>query len=654
MKWIQKTTEQNDTDLTALLAGGYSEAFSCMLAARGIRTLQEAEAFLHPAEQPLPDPRILIDIERAASVLTEAIGRKKKICIYGDYDVDGVCATTILYRTLKKRGADVLYYIPSRDGEGYGMHESSVRQLAENGVKLLVTVDNGISALAETDLAKSLGMQVVVTDHHRCHGILPNADAVVCATRPGQAEDTAQLCGGAVAMFLAKQLGDPFEDHLPLAALATVADVMPVLGTNRIILSKGIPLLNNEPGIQALRLIADASDRQITETTLSFLLAPRLNAAGRMGDATRAVRLLTAADERERRSLAMELESENAARKIEEQRILTESERMITDPNPRLIMLHGNDWNPGVIGIVSSRLCERYRCPVLLFTGDGEILKGSGRSIPGIDLFDLLAAHEPYLVRFGGHLLAAGASVERSRFEACRTEMEKYLLARFPDGYPEEPIGYEKTLVPSECTIPLCEEIELLAPFGEQNPEPLFHISGELAGVSLMGKDGAHLSAVLRNGDESLRLVGFRFGQRAHALSRVRSAEVLCTLKKNVYRDTVSVNGYLSHLRADIPDRLQTAADAFLSSPSEKTAAAVRNASVVQISEEDIRRDFSYLRQNLRTGLNRDDLNEPELIGMLILYEAEIVRYSQGSFFEIPVKGKKQIQNGCLYSVMKS
>lgn len=654
MKWIRKTTEENDTVLAALLAGGYSEPFSRMLAVRGIRTPAEAEAFLHPAEQPLPEPKILLDIERAASILTDAIEKNEKICVFGDYDVDGVCATTILYRALRKRGADVLYYIPSRDGEGYGMHESSVRMLAEKGVGLLLTVDNGISAHAETDLARSLGMRVIVTDHHRCHDTLPDADAVVCATRPGQAEDTAQLCGGAVAMFLAKQLGDPFEDHLALAALATAADVMPLLGTNRIILAKGLPLLKNEPGIHALCLIADSSGRQITETTLSYLLAPRLNAAGRMGDAARAVRLLTAEDERERRALAMELESENAARKTEELRIMAEAEQLITDPNPRFIMLQGTDWNPGVIGIVSSRLCERYRCPVILFTGNGDILKGSGRSVRGIDLFDLLTAHGSYLVRFGGHLLAAGASIEKSRFEECKTAMKKYLLERFPDGYPEEPVGYEDTLALSECTVPLCEEIERLAPFGEQNPEPLFHVSGELTGVSMMGKDGAHLSAVIRSGDENLRLVGFRFGQRVRALTRVRNAEVLCTLKKNVFRDSVSVNGYISFLRADIPESLQTAADEFLSAPSEKTAAAVCKASNVKVSEQDIRRDFSFLRQDLRIGLNREDLNEPELIGMLILYEAEIVRYSQGRFFEIPIKGKKQIQNGCLYSAMKS
>lgn len=654
MEWIQRTTESYDQPIPEELAGRFSHTFSRLLAAKGIQRLKEAEAFLHPERQPLPEPDVLIDIDLAVGIILDAVTAHERICVYGDYDVDGICATTILYRALRKRGADVMYYIPDRDSEGYGMHEDSVRKLAEKGVRLLVTVDNGISAHAEAQLARSLGMRVVVTDHHRCHDVLPDADAVVCATRPGQSEDTAGFCGASVAMFLAKQMGDPYEEHLALAALATVADVMPLTGTNRVIVARGIPLLGNEPGISALLSVADAGARPVTETTLSFLLAPRLNAAGRMGDASRAVRLLISGDETERRELAMELDSENAARKTEEMRILSEAESRIGQTEPMMIMLHGADWNPGVIGIVASRLCETHRCPVLLFTGEGETLRGSGRSIPKVDLFELLSAHETYLEQFGGHAQAAGATVRTDRFDTCRSALEKYLSDRFPEGYPEEPVFYEDTLPVSECTVQLCEEIELLAPFGEQNPEPLFRLKGELSGVSLMGKDGAHLTASVSDGGERLRLVGFRIGTRTRALTRVRDAEILCTLKKNSFRDTVSVNGYIVRIRADVSEPLRKAAESFLACPSDENVLAIRKASGCTVSEDDIRRDFSFLRQGLKRGLPMDDLNEPELIAMLILFEADILHCSQGMLFEVPVTGKKQIQNGRLYSVMCS
>lgn len=654
MKWIKRTAETNGSGLIPALGGIYSDAFLRLLSSRGISTPEEAERFLHPADQPLPEPGILLDIEKAAKVIQDAIIRNEKICVFGDYDADGVCATTILYRTLLGIGADVCFYIPSREGEGYGMHESSVRRLFEQGVKLLVTVDNGISAHPETELARSLGMRVVITDHHRCHETLPNADAVVCATRSGQTEDTARLCGAAVAMLLARQLGSPYESHLALAALATVADVMPLLGTNRTIVAKGIKLLKREPGLTALLSVADPNGRPVNETTFSFLLAPRLNAAGRMGDALRAVRLLITQDQAERSALAKELEDENNARRTEEQRILLEAEKRIGQKDPMLIMLFGNDWNPGVTGIVASRLCDQYRCPVLLFAGEGDTLKGSGRSIPGVDLFALLSEHAEYLVQFGGHLLAAGASILREQFEPCRRAMEIFLKKRYPDGYPEQPVCYEETLALSECTMRLCEELELIAPFGEMNPEPLFLLEGGLSGVSLMGKDGAHLSANLNSGAERLRLVGFRLGQRVRALTRVSTAETLCTLKKNTFRDFVSVNGYIACLRAKLPEALREAAASFLLHPSEENARKIREATNCTADEDQIRRDFSFLRQDLKYGLRMDDLNEPELIAMLILYEAGILRYSQGMFFEIPVTGKKQIQNGCLYSAMHS
>ncbi|MDO4852212.1 MAG: DHH family phosphoesterase, partial [Clostridia bacterium] len=302
MDWIPRTTESQPADGEAFQREcGFSEPFFRVLWRRGIRTRDQAELFLHPERQPLPDPTALLDMDRTAALIKSAIAAEKKICIYGDYDVDGVCATTILYQTLATLGADVSYYIPLRAGEGYGMHAESVRQIAESGVQLLITVDNGISAHAEIALANSLGMKVIVTDHHRCHETLPDALAVVCASREGQAEEIRSLCGGAVALLLAIALGQPAERFLAIAALATVADVMPLTGFNRTIVARGMRLIHREPGLQALLDAAGAGDNAVTEMTLSFLLAPRVNAAGRMGDTRRAVELLLASDDSARR-----------------------------------------------------------------------------------------------------------------------------------------------------------------------------------------------------------------------------------------------------------------------------------------------------------------------------------------------------------------
>lgn len=656
MDWIPRTTEPQPADGEAFQREcGFSEPFFRVLWRRGIRTRDQAELFLHPERQPLPDPTALLDMDRAAALIKSAIAAEKKICIYGDYDVDGVCATTILYQTLATLGADVSYYIPLRAGEGYGMHAESVRQIAESGVQLLITVDNGISAHAEIALANSLGMKVIVTDHHRCHETLPDALAIVCASREGQAEEIRSLCGGAVALLLAIALGQPAERFLAIAALATVADVMPLTGFNRTIVARGIRLIHREPGLQALLDAAGAGDNAVTEMTLSFLLAPRINAAGRMGDARRAVELLLASDDSARRHYAAELDAANAARKSEEQRILIEAERQIDPSVPHLLlMLRGEDWNPGVIGIVASRLLEKYGCPVLLFTRLGDELAGSGRSVPQVDLFGLLAAHAEHFTRFGGHLLAAGAAMKPDAFDACRRTLLDDLARRFPNGLAREPIVYEDTLSVADCTEQFCRELALLAPFGEANHEPLFRLRGTLSDVGIMGHEGKHLSATLTENGHRLRLVGFRFGDRAGALQGVGACEVLCTLKTNTFRDSTSVNGYLSEVRAALPDGLWTAADAFLQEPNAGNAQRVARHADARPNEQEMRAVFIRLRGRLRTGLRSEDLNEIALLTMLVLFESGIVASADGRFFEQVVTEKKQITNGRLYSALHS
>ena len=656
MDWRSRDngTEPDLSEAEALRAAlGCSAAFAKMLLRRGVHTAEDAAAYLHPEQGELPKPTYLFELERAAKRIEKAIAAGERICVYGDYDVDGISATVILCRALQKRGADVSYYIPMRAGEGYGMHAGSVELLAKKGIRLLVTVDNGISAHEEVALARSLGMDVIVTDHHRCHEELPNASAVVCATRPGQRDGIANLCGAAVAMLLAIQLGFAEEDFLAIAALATVADVMPLTGYNRVIVARGMRLIRTEPGLCALLEAAGAGERELDASTLGFVLAPRINAAGRMGDARRAAELLLTEDAEKRQRYAAELEAANAARKAEETRIQNDAVRQV-DPtvNHVFLMLRGEDWNPGVIGIVAARLVEQYGCPVLLFTREGDELVGSGRSVPGVDLFALLTRHGSFFTRFGGHTGAAGAAMHAFLFDQCRKEILKDLTERFPQGLTREPIVYEDALSLSDCTVQLCDEIASLAPFGEENREPVFRLSGLLSDVAPMGRDGAHLSLNLSAPEGRLRLAAFRFGSRRNDWAALKKADVLCTLHKNVFRGSSSVNGHVVDLHAQCPEKVVAAAKALLREDSGGARLRVTLVSAARPTTQEMRNLFIRLRGRLQTGLRIEELYEPELITMLILHEAEIVDAADDAFWERMTTGKKDITKGRLYSLL--
>ncbi|MBR3178906.1 MAG: single-stranded-DNA-specific exonuclease RecJ [Clostridia bacterium] len=630
-----------------------SEPFLRVLIRRGLSDPREIERFLHPEMEPLPSPGLLFDIEKAVERIHRAVREREKICIYGDYDVDGVCATTILFRTLSELGAFVSYEIPERQTEGYGMHEGNVQRLADQGVQLIITVDNGISAHKEIDLCNSLGIDVVVTDHHQCHETLPNAYAVVCATREGQDERIRHICGGVVAMLLATALGQREDRFLAIAALATVADIMPLTGFNRTIVAKGIPLIDSEPGLCALLEAAGAAGQPVNTQTLSFILSPHINAAGRMGDASRAVELLISADYNVRRHYAQELEAANSERKSEEQRIIQETEKQIPSREKHLLlMLRGEDWNPGVIGIVASRILNQYHCPVLLFTRVGEELVGSGRSVPGVDLFGLLSDHASFFTRFGGHTQAAGCAMKSCDFERCRKELTEDLHRRYPQGLEPETEEYEEQIEIKDCTVPFARELQMLAPFGEGNPEPQFLIKGTLEELNAVGKDGAHLSAVISDDNTRLKLIAFRFGDRYKEWKRLETVEVLCRLKENVFRGFSSVNGQVTALRAWIPENLRIAAEAFWKSPDPVYARRIADASVKRPDEARMRQLFVRTRECLKAGLLICDLDEELLLTMLVLYEAGIVYPVDERLFERKIEEKKQIASGVLYSVM--
>ena len=632
---------------------GFTRPFAAVLARRGFVDDASIAAYLHPEAQPLPDPFALSDMDRAVARIRKAIEAGERICVYGDYDTDGVCATAILTDALRRLGANVTYSLPNRQGDGYGLSVRAVEQMRSDGVRLIVTVDNGISAHAEIALAKSLGIETVVTDHHRCHETLPDATAVVCAARADQDPAYGCLCGAAVAMLLAGGLGVDLARYLPVAALATMADVVPLLPFNRTIVKKGLPLVQDHPALGAL--LDAAGVRDVTgESTLSFILAPRINAAGRMGDAERAVRLLLTEDDAERKEIATELESENVRRRAEEMRIFTEAEAQISETEPRILVLRGENWSTGVIGIVASRLVERHHCPVLLFSETNGVLTGSGRSVPAVDLFALLTRHQGLFSRFGGHRLAAGATLPSERFDTLKTELSIDLAAAFPQGLPADPLRYEDRLALSEITPAFAKELTLLAPFGEENRMPLFCVEGTLTGVRMIGREGTHLSARLKDADTELRLVAFGMGDRYAQWSALERAQALVSVELSSYLGRPELSIRVEALRAPIDDAAQDAVSAcirairtFTELPDETVLDALP-----KVSEQEIRETYRRLLPRLKTGVSLDYLDERTQAALLPLYEIGVLRYENGMFFAQTVQEKKQIQKALLYRVL--
>ena len=430
-------------------------------------------------------------------------------------------------------------YIPSRHEEGYGLNEAAVRKLAEEGVRVLLTVDNGISAIRETALARSLGMSVVVTDHHRSGDELPEADAVVSVSEGDFRDRVGDLCGAGVAWLLACALEDGAgEAYLPFVAVATVADVVSLLGCNRGLVTRGLPLVRRQVGLSALLEAAGAGDGPVTESTLGFLIAPRLNAAGRMGDADKAFRLLIEDDPHRAACLAQALNEDNQARRNEEQRILTEC--LSKEPEggeDSFLMIPGKGWNVGVIGIVAARLAEMFYKPVILLTEvEPGIYTGSARSIPEIDLFALLFEARDRYIRFGGHAGAAGVTLREQEMEPVRALLKEAYGRQRPEGTPEKSLRFEEALPLSSATVDLWEELRAFAPFGQGNPEPQFLVQGDLAGVAYLGQGKKHVAGYLTDGTDRLRMIGFSQGVDYGRWSSAGRAEAVCTLQKNTFR----------------------------------------------------------------------------------------------------------------------
>lgn len=502
-----------DKERAAAFAQTYGVPFflAMLMNIRGLDDAVHLREFLGEGE-PLSDPFLLKDMDKAAARITRAVDNMEKITVYGDYDADGVTSTAMLYSYLETRGADVIFYIPQREGEGYGMNIGAVEYLKEQGVSLIVTVDNGISSVQEVARANELGIDVVVTDHHRPQEILPDAVAVVDAYRPDDTSPYKHFSGVGIAFKLlmaledgAGDVEDLLEAYSDLAAIGTIGDIVPLTGENRTLIRAGLERLSqsDRPGVQALLENAGIAGKALTSTNVAFTLVPRINATGRMGAPERAVRLLISGYEEEAEVLSEEICADNEERRRVEAEIAEaafadiEAKGYMKD---RVVVVDGENWHHGVIGIVASRVTERCGKPCMIISRGETEAKGSGRSIEGFSLFEAICACGDLLIKFGGHPMAAGITLKPENIEAFRKRINQYAAEHFPQ-MPTQTVTLDCKLNPAALSVSMAQSLTQLEPFGNGNPQPVFGLFNmELSNVTPVG-GGGHLRLTLeKNG----------------------------------------------------------------------------------------------------------------------------------------------------------
>lgn len=502
-----------DKERAAAFAQTYGVPFflAMLMNIRGLDDAAHLREFLGEGE-PLSDPFLLKDMDKAAARITRAVDNMEKIAVYGDYDADGVTSTAMLYSYLETRGADVIFYIPQREGEGYGMNIGAVEYLKEQGVSLIVTVDNGISSVQEVARANELGIDVVVTDHHRPQEILPDAVAVVDAYRPDDTSPYKHFSGVGIAFKLlmaledgAGDVEDLLEAYSDLAAIGTIGDIVPLTGENRTLIRAGLERLSqsDRPGVQALLENAGIAGKALTSTNVAFTLVPRINATGRMGAPERAVRLLISGYEEEAEVLSEEICADNEERRRVEAEIAEaafaniEAKGYMKD---RVVVVDGENWHHGVIGIVASRVTERCGKPCMIISRGETEAKGSGRSIEGFSLFEAICACGDLLIKFGGHPMAAGITLKPENIEAFRKRINRYAAEHFPQ-MPTQTVTLDCKLNPAALSVSMAQSLTQLEPFGNGNPQPVFGLFNmELSNVTPVG-GGGHLRLTLeKNG----------------------------------------------------------------------------------------------------------------------------------------------------------
>lgn len=561
IKTLWKQRRSKSDDLEAACAElqevcGLTPLTSKLLASRGYDTADAAMAFLEPDIADLYDPFMLPDMDKAVTRLLEARDNGETVCVYGDYDADGTTGVSILMMYFEQIGLKAFYRIPNRLKEGYGLNKPAIEQIAKQGAALILTVDNGIASHDEALFCQEQGMDIIITDHHECQGDIPNALAVIDAKRPDSGYPFSELCGAGVALKLVQALDNTLGLHTDLepfiecAAIATVADIVPLKSENRIITALGIASLNASPLNRGLRALIEVSElKRVTAGNIGFIIGPKINAAGRLGDANKVVELYLSPDDTVAADIAGFLSEENRKRQEIEQMILEEAIQQVEEKKldkSGIIVVAGKGWHSGVIGIVASRIQEKWHHPVIAIgIEDDGAARGSCRSVDGFNIFDAVCSCKDLFTTFGGHEQAAGFSMVERDIEALNERINVYAAAHNIEDCLIRRIYYDSEMQLSDVSETLIEELNQLEPFGVGNPGPVFRMDNLLMeNARKMGSDKTHLMFTAA----PFRCVGFGM---AHILDNGDGGQfsILCKPEINCFRDKKSVQLLLKDIK---------------------------------------------------------------------------------------------------------
>ena len=544
---IWKVSQLEAGAVNALVGSGYAPLAAMVLASRGIGDDRQARAYLD-CNAPLLDPFLMTDMDKAAGRVGLAMSRGEKIAVFGDYDVDGITATCLLTDFLRRHGADVVSYIPGRLEEGYGLNPIAIHQLHAEGVKLIVTVDCGITAVSEAELCKQLGIDLVITDHHECKQTLPTAVAVVDPHRCDGGYPHKNLSGVGVAFKLASALCGSqekvLEEYADMVCLGTVADVMPLQGENRVFVARGLESLahTKRPGIAALMAECGCAPETVSASSIGFMLAPRINAAGRMGQIDLAVELFLTDDPDKAAEAARGLCELNRQRQAVESEIYRQAVSMLPmGKPPEAIVLADESWHQGVVGIVASRIAEEYACPTFLICLDGEHGKASSRSHGGFNLFASLSALSPLLESYGGHELAAGFTISRANIPEFRRQICALAAQYYTDDVPRTVLDVDCAVSPELLTLHNVDSLQMLEPCGNGCPKPVLMMKNlTIDRISMVG-GGRHMRLRLCSGHTYLNAIYFSANPQTVSIQPGDLVDVAFTPQVNEFRGTRTV-----------------------------------------------------------------------------------------------------------------
>jgi len=559
-KWLTNDFPEEKVRKLAEEAG-ISRLLAKVFLSRGIEDPDYINEFLNPSVEGLHDPFLLRDMEKAVNRIVKAVNNNEKILIYGDYDVDGISSTSILYDFFRSLNKDVSYYIPDRLNEGYGISTAAAEKIRDMDIDLMITVDCGISAFEEIEYLSGNGLDIIITDHHECKEEIPKAFAVINPMRSDCNYPFKKLAGVGVAYKLVRAVSVRLgmegieERYLDLVTLGTVADVVPLLGENRIIVKRGLTMIENTNniGLRALIKVSGVEERKATSYMVGFCLAPRINAAGRIGDASRAVRLFTTKDETEAFEIATELDRENRLRQENELAILEEVKKSIEESidlkKEKVIVAAGEGWHHGIIGIVASKITEKYYRPCLIISVEDDMAKGSGRSIEGFNLFEALEYCGDLLEKYGGHEQAAGLTLKTDKIDELRRKINEYADSVLDESDLVPKLKIDAKIKKEDLSLENVKMLGLLEPFGANNPQPLLRYDNIV--INDIRPVGQSKHAKVRFNDDGLAIeaIGFNMGDILNVYGESDIVDVVCTMEANYWNGNENLQLNLKDLR---------------------------------------------------------------------------------------------------------